>query len=378
MANNAQPEERNNFSYWYPKVQNCGIPTPKTLIVDLPPFSPDWPEGYRLWQAFFYESPREDRQAVQDWLDENVIPKLKVLRLTNQIFVKNARFSNKFMASKSCLVHVDDLASSVIEINNAAMLTGSGGLEELIIREVIPHNPRVTPEIYCGLPLRPEYRVFYDFDTRQPLYTVNYWDYDYVAPSLTWASDRIIFDHENPRLDTEYEAHKAEVQDMVAQAMAGVTGLEGQWSVDILQDENGRFWLIDMAVAQRSAYWRYDTPAAEPNPQEVLEEQVVVEMPKVEVNPITKREQAPKQGEIVPVPSDNVPLNCAICGAWLTNTNAAGIAYCSSHFNGTNVCDSCALDHCITTECDQCDRCPAGSKCSFKDTKEFYLNESEA
>ena len=48
---------------------------------------------------------------------------------------------------------------------------------------------------------------------------------------------------------------KEQVEKMVAHAMAKVKGLHGQWSVDILLDERGKFWLIDMAVAQRSAYW---------------------------------------------------------------------------------------------------------------------------
>ena len=31
--------------------------------------------------------------------------------------------------------------------------------------------------------------------------------------------------------------------------------LSGIWSVDILEDEQGEFWLIDMALGYRSAYW---------------------------------------------------------------------------------------------------------------------------
>lgn len=31
--------------------------------------------------------------------------------------------------------------------------------------------------------------------------------------------------------------------------------LIGNWSVDILLDEKGDFWLIDMAIAENSAYW---------------------------------------------------------------------------------------------------------------------------
>lgn len=49
--------------------------------------------------------------------------------------------------------------------------------------------------------------------------------------------------------------HKDAVQVMVSDAMRDVQGLTGQWSADVLLDEQGKFWLIDMAIAQRSAYW---------------------------------------------------------------------------------------------------------------------------
>ena len=121
--------DRNNFSFWFPKIQNCGIAVPKSLVFELPPFSPDYPEGYRLWQAFFCEHPDEDREVIQEWLNKEVIPTLKKMKLMGQIFVKNSRFSNKFLANKSCMVSVQELASALMEVNYGAMLTGSGGLE---------------------------------------------------------------------------------------------------------------------------------------------------------------------------------------------------------------------------------------------------------
>ena len=45
------------------------------------------------------------------------------------------------------------------------------------------------------------------------------------------------------------------VEQLVSKHMKSTEGLSGQWSIDILEDEAGKFWLIDMAIAQRSAYW---------------------------------------------------------------------------------------------------------------------------
>ena len=95
--------------------------------------------------------------------------------------------------------------------------------------------------VYSGLPLRPEFRVFYDFDKREVLFSVNYWDFDYVFPHLYDATDKIVFRHERPRLEYEFSANKKQVEDMILNHLADVAGLDGPWSVDLLQDEHGPF-----------------------------------------------------------------------------------------------------------------------------------------
>lgn len=142
-----------------------------------------------------------------------------------------------------------------ILINYEAICCGAEGADEIVVRKFIESSAGMTPCIYNGLPLRPEFRVFYDFDARKPIFTANYWDYDYVYPHLYHATDKIIFEHERERLEGVYAHFKDAVQDKVADAMQNVQGLTGQWSVDVLMDEREKFWLIDMAIAQRSAYW---------------------------------------------------------------------------------------------------------------------------
>ena len=139
--------------------------------------------------------------------------------------------------------------------NYEAMCCGAEGADEIVVRKFIESPHGTTPCIYNGLPLRSEFRVFYDFDTRKPIFTANYWDYDYVYPHLHDATDKIVFEHERERIEGAFKSEKDRVQAMVETAMKRVTGLAGQWSVDILMDEGDNLWLIDMAIAQRSAYW---------------------------------------------------------------------------------------------------------------------------
>lgn len=249
-------EHENDFSFWYPKIKDCGIPTPLTFYTKLPSAEEEPEYAKRLYEAFYMEHPKEDEEVVKAYLEERVIPKLKEMGLTGHVFVKNGRFSNKFNANGTCnLYGLHELYRAIILINYEAICCGAEGADEIVVRKFIESSVGMTPCIYNGLPLRPEFRVFYDFDARKPIFTANYWDYDYVYPHLYHATDKIIFEHERERLEGVYAHFKDAVQDKVADAMQNVQGLTGQWSVDVLMDEREKFWLIDMAIAQRSAYW---------------------------------------------------------------------------------------------------------------------------
>jgi hypothetical protein len=241
--------DRNNMSYWLPKIQNQGLRIPKTCIIPMPE---------KVMDACFMDGDRKKNMAVVGkWVTETVMPKLEEESLTGLIFVKNGCFSNKF-DFRSCSIIANPLAltASVIDINYQSFMFDAGGNTELAIRERIPYDEEKTPTIYNGLPLRNEYRIFYDFDNHKPLYIVNYWDWDYCHDSICRvASDRIIYESAYPELEEHYEKEKNTVLFYVNSGLKNVTGLSGIWSVDILEDESGTFWLIDMAVGQQSAYW---------------------------------------------------------------------------------------------------------------------------
>lgn len=249
-------ENENDFSFWFPKIKDCGIPVPKTFYTKLPSHE-EFPEtAKRLYEAFYMEKPDEDLAVIRSWIDSDIIPKLKEMGLVGHVFVKNARFSNKFNARGTCnLYGLRDLHRAIADINFQAMCCWADGIDEIVVRQFIECDTGMTPCIYNGLPLRSEFRVFYDFDERKPIFTANYWDFDYVYPHLHDATDRIIFKHERERLEDVFEGRKEEIQSMVAQAMESVEVLSGQWSVDIMLDDRMEPWLIDMAIAQRSAYW---------------------------------------------------------------------------------------------------------------------------
>ena len=55
-------EHENDFSFWYPKIKDCGIPTPLTFYTKLPSAEEEPEYVKRLWEAFYMEHPKEDER----------------------------------------------------------------------------------------------------------------------------------------------------------------------------------------------------------------------------------------------------------------------------------------------------------------------------
>lgn len=242
---NSLKENINNISYWYPKIKDCGMLIPDTHIVQVPE---------DIVKSFFMDNAEDDMSNVYEWVKNSLMPSLPN-NLKGLIFMKNGAFSNKF-DFKTCCIRANplEIASNLIDINYTSLMFDTAGNTEVAIREVIYSDTKEIPCIYNGMPLRNEYRIFYDFTNKKPLYIVNYWDWDYCYDSISRnATDKIIYESVYPKLLKHYEENKDRVIQTVSEHMKNVD-LEGIWSVDILEDEND-LWLIDMAIGYRSAYW---------------------------------------------------------------------------------------------------------------------------
>lgn len=239
----------NNISYWYPKIKDCGINVPKTLIFDVPE---------NIVECFFMEgNQQKNMDDVYEWVKTTIMPTLNSSEIGGLIFMKNGAFSNKFDFD-SCSIRANalEITRNLIEINYTSLMFETGGNTEVAIRERIPFREDETPCIYHGMPLRNEYRVFYDFDNHKALYVVNYWDWDYCHEAISRnATDKFIYEAVYPQLNQHYVDNCECVMNGVAEHMKDITGLSGIWSIDILEDEHQCFWLIDMALGHRSAYW---------------------------------------------------------------------------------------------------------------------------
>ena len=233
----------NLFSKWYPHIKDCGLKVPKSTIIRVP-------------EPVFiacYEPSLEpgNMEIITDWVNNQLVPLMGPDN--NKYFCKNGAFSNKFDFNH-CISDSSRILEDFIAIQYASLCLETGGVSEFVIREIIP-TKKWKKTIYNGMPLRPEFRIFYDFTYQRPLYTANYWDYDYCCQGIYDAEDRKVFSEMKEILIEMYEAHKDRALNTTGNAMRDVHGLDSVWSIDLMLDDNEDFWLIDMAIGPSSAYY---------------------------------------------------------------------------------------------------------------------------
>ena len=195
------------------------------------------------------------------------------LNENKEYFIKTGTYSSKY-DFRNAHVHgakeVRELGEYLLFIHWQALqmaspltkphpIYGVSTTNEWVIRDFIPDKEN-NPTIYKGMPLHTEYRVFVDFDTKQILGIHPYWDSVVMKKrfaedhSLHDRHDYIIYSMHEQELYRRYEINKQTVLDNISSWLADVE-LTGQWSIDIMQNGDD-FWLIDMAVASESAFYK--------------------------------------------------------------------------------------------------------------------------
>lgn len=69
-------------------------------------------------------------------------------------------------------------------------------------------------------------------------------------------------------------------------------------------------------------------------------------------------------------------VHCSVCDAWIATINRDGSSYASSAYNGTDICDSCMIEHCCSTNCYTC-KIGNYPNCQFQNMKNNYLQSDD-
>lgn len=274
---------KNSMSYWLPSlVEACKgsgfFKIPKTTIAKVPI------SLLQLTRQEYGALTATTLHIVDKWAKEAFR-----LNKESEYFIKTGTYSSKF-DFRNCYVHegeVSELGEYLLFIHFQALqmaspltspiIYGVSTTNEWVVREYI-RDKESNPTIYKGLPLHTEYRVFVDCDTDCILGITPYWEPGMMKKRFSGGGnvhekhDYLTFCAHEQTLMQRYECNKGRVLSEIDKLIPKL-GLSGQWSIDIMQ--NGEdFWLIDMAVAENSAF--YDIV-----PKELRRPQVENWLPKI-------------------------------------------------------------------------------------------------
>ena len=242
-----------NFSNWFPCIKSSGKFYIPRVVAN---------------QVFTYEEVQQMQQTdlfdMVDWdlINKILQPTLDIMKPNKVYIIKNGCFSNKFEFD-TCLATRENLAQQLWKINYMSSLYSTGGYTELVVREYVCCDLTKYLTIYNGMPLRTEIRVFYNMDTKQIEYSVDYWDYEYCYPHIRNLNDKIVFNAFHNKFKTDVTNHKMEYRMVLNEIQQKIEtlqfdGLNGIWSIDFMFDaDNNKIYLIDMARGERSAYWDF-------------------------------------------------------------------------------------------------------------------------
>lgn len=231
----ASEPDRNDLAFWFPKIEAAGIKVPRTHIVtaecDLTSLlDGETPEG---WARFIVALTNAARD------------------IGYPCFLRTGHGSGKHDWDRTCNVrHFNDLAHHVAALVEWSHVVDMMGLphETWAVREMIPTRPLFVCSAFGNFPVTREFRLF--VRDGEVVHTQPYWPPDAVAeghPDVDdWAA----------RLARAARATTVEYAQLIWMALAASEAVGGgYWSVDLLEDRDGEWWLTDMAEGERSFRW---------------------------------------------------------------------------------------------------------------------------
>lgn len=259
---------KNNMGFWLPKISKAVkesnfFKIPNTTIIKVPmPI-------LQLTRTDFFSLTPTTKQIVNKYCQ-----KVFGLNVNKKYFIKTGTYSSKFDFRNACitdpkevleigeyLLFIQYQASQMASPLSNPCIYGVSTTNEWCVREFIEDKEN-NPTIYHGLPLHTEYRVFVDCDTDEVIGIHNYWDSKTMKDRFGNQSDKdepdkihdyIIYTSHEETLYRRYEENKDKVAAKIKEILSSID-LSGQWSIDVMQNGDD-FWIIDMAVAENSAFY---------------------------------------------------------------------------------------------------------------------------
>lgn len=267
-------KNKNSIGHWFPKLTEAVkmqdfFKIPNTTIIQVP---------LPLLQLTKLDYMGLTKTSLE--IADRFCEKAFSLDRQKEYFIKTGVFSSKYdfrnahiqgaeevrtIGEYLLFIHFQASSMAHFDLNgrNQPVIYGPGTTVEWVCREFIQDKEQ-NPCIYKGLPLHTEYRVFIDADKNDVIGIAPYWDPDTMKKRFGHESDKdsphqihdyiIYMAHENILMKRFAENKDSVVQHI--KDMLPDLNLIGQWSLDVMQNEND-FYIIDMALAAESALKNY-------------------------------------------------------------------------------------------------------------------------
>lgn len=214
--------------YWYPKIKDLPIPQPKT--------------GFVLKDEHWWDY-LDGRQFSKK--DMSVLKKAMV-KIGYPIFMRTDLASGKHQYLRSSYVEkrrdVQPALYNLIEQNALRDLF----FNTIIIREFLYLDYRF--KAFDGLPIAPERRYF--IKDGKVICHHPYW----IEEAIQFYEHSKQWENTNWRKSLKEMNTESEVEVKILSNHAELVGtmLDGYWSIDFAKDKSGTWWLIDMALGEKS------------------------------------------------------------------------------------------------------------------------------
>lgn len=222
------------MSYWLPKLEAAGLPTPRTKMLQMPRAA--FEDIFRLFDG----EPMQG--AAQPFLDAVVAAATEI---GFPVFLRTGLTSGKHSWEDTCYFSSPDRVvhhvASIVEFSEIVDFIGLS-CEWWAIREFLPTMPITVCPSYSNMPVCREFRFFVDDGAVKCWHP--YWPLE--ALEIGGAPDA-----ESAVALLAQNDCVAELNTLAAKAGAAVGGA---WSVDLIETQRGWF-ITDMAEASKSYHW---------------------------------------------------------------------------------------------------------------------------
>jgi hypothetical protein len=229
-----QTEDKNSLLYWYPKVKDLGIATPKTEIVLV---SEKEKEHYYNRGGCFRLSRLE--KEIENTIKKNF--KFPVFIRTDHYSGKHDWKETSYVESSNKLKYnLDGLIAQSKLINT---IFGGLPLNAIVVREFIKMDSKYNA--WGGMPVNPERRYF--TDNKKVICHHPYW----IEEAIMRGTKPFPKDWKSILAGMNEET-KEEIDLLTSYSEKVANVLDGFWSVDFCKAKDSRWILIDCAEGARS------------------------------------------------------------------------------------------------------------------------------